>query len=77
MASECRNFTVLTMSDPYGPEVQAAFPGECSGSANLADLGDCLDRLVECRVCLGLNAADALSRYCDNFDDGVVNGSCP
>ena len=43
----------------------------------LADLGDCLDRLVECRVCLGLNAADALNRDCDDFDDGLTNGTCP
>ncbi|TDJ06884.1 MAG: hypothetical protein E2O71_08110 [Deltaproteobacteria bacterium] len=57
--------------------IVTVFPGECSGSANLGELGNCLDRLVECRVCLGLNAADALSRDCDAFDDGLTNGSCP
>ena len=67
-----------TLSKKCGSAVIAtAFPGECSDSASLAALGDCLDRLVECRVCLGLNAADALSRDCDAFDDGLTNGSCP
>jgi hypothetical protein len=34
-------------------------------------------RVVECQVCLGLNAADDLVRDCDAFDDGAVNGTCP
>jgi hypothetical protein len=55
-----------------GVDTDAAFPG-CSGE----DLGDCLDRLVECRVCEALNAVDDLNRDCDDFDDGMANGSCP
>ncbi len=67
-----------SLSKKCGSAVIAmAFPGECSGSANLADLGDCLDRLVECRACLGLNASDSLNRDCDDFDDGLTNGTCP
>ncbi len=67
-----------TLSKKFGSAVIAtAFPGECSDSASLADLGDCLDRPVECRVCLGLNAAAALNRDCDDFDHGLTNGTCP
>ncbi len=28
-------------------------------------------------LCLALNAADNLDRSCDEFDDGLFNGSCP
>ena len=42
-----------------------------------AQLAACLDALVKCQVCLALNQANALNRDCDDFDDGVVNGSCP
>jgi hypothetical protein len=53
----------------------AALPG--CGTADAATLAQCLDDRVECRVCLALNQGDGLSRDCDDFDDGVVNGSCP
>ena len=52
-----------------------AFPG--CGTDDHATLATCLDRIVECRVCLALNQADALARDCDDFDDGMLNGSCP
>ncbi|MCH6562087.1 MAG: PQQ-binding-like beta-propeller repeat protein [Myxococcales bacterium] len=78
IAKDCVTKIDDKLSKKCGSAVIATvFPGECSGSSNLAELGDCLDRLVECRVCLGLNAADALSRDCDEFDDGLTNGSCP
>ncbi len=51
------------------------FPGEC-GAEDPNDLAVCVDRLVECRVCLMVNAVDGLDRDCDLFDDGTVNGSC-
>ena len=60
---------------PVSIDLVAAVPG-CSTS-DPGVLGDCLDRLVECQVCLALNEADALSRDCDEFDDGAINGSCP
>ena len=41
------------------------------------ELADCLEERVECRVCLGLNAADNTDRDCDEFDDGEFNASCP
>jgi cysteine-rich repeat protein len=52
----------------------AAFPG-CS-VIDVPALTSCLDRLVECQVCLALNEADNLARDCDFFDDGLENGSC-
>ncbi len=57
-----------------GLDLGTLFPG--CGTGDPGALGDCLDRLVECRVCRALNAADALSRDCDDFDDGLTNGSC-
>ncbi|MCH6562088.1 MAG: hypothetical protein IH800_06685, partial [Myxococcales bacterium] len=78
IAKDCVTKIDDKLSKKCGSAVIAtAFPGECSASANLGELGDCLDRLVECRVCLGLNAADALNRDCDDFDDGLTNGTCP
>ena len=41
------------------------------------ELATCVDRLVECEVCLALNAADDLTHDCDLFDDGQANESCP
>jgi hypothetical protein len=56
-------------------DISIAFPG-CSGTDH-NQLGTCLDRLVRCQVCLGLNAADDLTTDCDGFDDEAVNQSCP
>ncbi len=56
------------------PEV-VAIPG--CGTNDPAILAACLDQIVECQVCLALNQADNLAQDCDEFDDGVVNGSCP
>jgi hypothetical protein len=52
-----------------------AFPGDCDGLAG-ATLGDCLDVLVECRVCQMINEMDGLFVNCDLFDDGSANASC-
>ena len=52
-----------------------SFPGSCTGM-NGAALAQCLDRLVECRVCQAINDMDALFVNCDVFDDGVANGTC-
>ncbi len=56
-------------------DTAGALPGLCSG-LNGNDLRDCIDRRVECRTCLTLNATDDLSVDCDLFDDGSANGSC-
>ena len=55
-----------------------AFPGcnDPNAPASAAELGACLDRLVECRACLALNDVDGLERNCDLFDDGLTNNSC-
>jgi cysteine-rich repeat protein len=58
-----------------GVDTVVAFP-PCN-TADRGQLRTCLDELVECQVCLALNAADDLVRDCDAFDDGAVNGSCP
>jgi hypothetical protein len=57
-----------------GVNLTAAFPGQCSGAA---DLVTCVDEQAECRVCRLFNAMDGLSEDCDLFDDGVSNASCP
>jgi cysteine-rich repeat protein len=49
------------------------FPG-CPGDP--AVLADCLDHLAKCRVCQALNEGDNLNANCDDFDDGVRDGSC-
>jgi hypothetical protein len=51
-------------------------PG-CGAPATAGDLRGCLDRLVRCEVCRGLNAVDDLVRDCDTFDDDMANASCP
>jgi cysteine-rich repeat protein len=53
-------------------DTDALLPG-CAGEP----LQPCLDQKVECEVCQALNALDGLDRNCDEFDDGVVNQSCP
>ena len=52
------------------------FPG-CGTSVSKVDLQICVDEAVECEVCKLLNEIDGLSRDCDEFDDGIANGSCP
>jgi hypothetical protein len=54
----------------------AVFPA-CGIPSSSQDLRDCLDGLVRCGVCRGLNAVDDLVRDCDTFDDDMANASCP
>jgi cysteine-rich repeat protein len=54
-----------------GQDPDELFPG-CAGE----ELRTCLDQKIECEVCLLLDAIDGLYRSCDEFDDGVRNGSC-
>ena len=51
------------------------FPG-CASPANAGALSDCLDTIVECKLCQALKTIDGLSLQCDLFDDGLANGSC-
>jgi hypothetical protein len=55
-------------------DLDEAFPGCAGGDA--AGVAGCLDRQIECQVCLGLNQVDFLDRDCDAFDDTMNNGSC-
>jgi cysteine-rich repeat protein len=50
--------------------------GVCAGGTGSACVA-CIDRAVECRVCLMLRGMDGLDIDCDAFDDGASNGSCP
>jgi hypothetical protein len=59
-----------------GITIATLLPGECSAAADLPALRECLDRLVACAMCQGLEQADALPVDCDDVDDGVENDSC-
>jgi hypothetical protein len=37
----------------------------------------CLDQKIGCEVCRALKATDGLDRTCDQFHNGIVDGSCP
>jgi hypothetical protein len=52
-----------------------AFPGSCNLLTGTM-LRDCLDVLVECRVCQMINDVDGLSVNCDTFDNGAADSSC-
>jgi hypothetical protein len=55
-----------------GQDLDAMIPG-CAGAP---DHAACIDQKIECEVCLALNTLDGLDRSCDEFDDGVIDGSC-
>ncbi len=52
---------------------QDLFPG-CPGVH--PNLNACLDAIVECAFCRAINSIDGLDRDCDEFDNGVADGSC-
>jgi hypothetical protein len=54
-----------------GLDTDALFP-PCASQ----DLAQCLDQKIECEVCKALDALDGLGRNCDEFDNGVADGSC-
>ena len=54
-------------------DLSVAFPGFDPNSGTLKDF---VEGMVECEVCLFLNAIDGLARDCDLFDDGLANRSC-
>ncbi len=49
------------------------FPGHCEFAA---DFLDCVDTRTRCRLCEALAATHALTVDCEQFDDGLANGSC-
>ena len=56
-----------------GVNLDTTFPGTCVGASSF---GDCVERQVECRVCLFLDSMDGLSLDCDLFDNGMADSSC-
>ncbi len=63
---------------PVVADLSELFPGLPAGTchASVAELADCVEKRVECRVCQTLNAADGMDRDCDEFDNGALDGSC-
>ena len=73
ISKKCGNGLGGTVGKKCGvPNTDALFPPRAG-----QNLGDCLDQKIGCEVCLALNALDGLNRDCDEFDDGVMNRSCP
>jgi hypothetical protein len=64
-----------TASKCAGLGVAAHFPG-CA-SPDTTALAACAQRAARCRFCRALNAFDELSTDCDDFDDEMINTSCP
>ena len=64
-----------------GVDLPAAFPGIAAtpgcGTNDRGAMAACLDRTLECQICLVMNGAGALERDCDELDDGALNESCP
>jgi hypothetical protein len=56
-------------------DLSALFPG--CGTDDAGELAACLERMVECRVCLSLAEADNFSpAVCDLLDNRAQDGSC-
>jgi len=53
------------------------FPGTCAAAASAADLATCLEGAARCRFCDALADFGALDLACEEFDDALMNGSCP
>ncbi|HYC01135.1 MAG TPA: hypothetical protein VEC57_18515 [Candidatus Limnocylindrales bacterium] len=58
-------------------QLDEIFGGVCNDSVGVLAFGECLNRTVQCRTCIGLNGIDGLSADCDVHDDGEANYSCP
>lgn len=59
--------------DCLGVSLEATFPGDC---AQAQDFSGCVNELVQCRACNTVNGMDGIDASCDEFDDGVANGTC-
>ncbi len=62
----------------HGVDLAGSFPGECASAAaeDAAAFAACARQHSLCRMCILLNAANAILGPCDEFDDGSVNGTC-
>jgi streptogramin lyase len=79
---------IAKLCNPGASELQSALGWRCTGvdrsvafprwgTDDEGELARYLEESVNCRVCQALNQADVLNRNCDEFDDGLINGSCP
>lgn len=70
-----------------GDKVRAAVEKHCAdsdltltfaacGKPDAASTSSCLARTTACQLCSMLNDSGAVERDCDEFDDGIDNGSC-
>lgn len=60
-----------------GVNLATAFPGVCTGQAgSAAALSGCIANAADCRSCLAVRQMDGLDLQCDDYDNGVVDGSC-
>jgi cysteine-rich repeat protein len=60
-----------------GVDQTTAFPGACSGAANMTDCVSSIEARARCRTCQSIALQDGFSfPACDDDDDGVLNGSC-
>ena len=74
-AAKLHDKTVQRCTAALTPIAQL-FPGGCSASAALADLGACAEGVARGQFYQSLASADALSIDCDLADDGAGNLSC-
>lgn len=58
----------------YGIDLTQAF-SSC-GASSVPGVANCLNRGTACQLCRMLNETAGFDRDCDQFDDGVDNGSC-
>jgi hypothetical protein len=74
IGKKCGNGLGATVGKKCGmTSNQSLFP---SWDSNRSTLAEFIDQQIQCDVCKALNALDGLSRYCEEFDDGIVNASC-
>jgi hypothetical protein len=74
IAKKCGNGLGGTLGKKCaGLDTDALFP-PCAGHP--VSLAQCIDEKIECEVCRALNALDGLDRNCDEFDNGLPDGSC-
>ena len=87
--TQCMTPTTLDVKGRIDKACTKGLPKTLTKKCSLLDVDDLIpgcasgvsaayiDQKIECVVCLALNALDGLARDCDDFDDGVVNGSMP
>jgi hypothetical protein len=63
----------ITKSCPA--EVTNPFPGDCNMLTGAA-LGDCVEDLVRCHLCITWQGGDNMTIDCDIYDNGDDDGSC-